>query len=336
MGPGLAAEGMRASPVVVESAELRMLSPITWVAGSVVSRDDAQLAAEVEGRLLSVVDEGTSVSVGGTVARIDDTLIKGDVAEAEASLTREQANLSYLKHEVERLQQLAQQNNAAASALEQATANRDVAIAAVAAAEASLNLAHERLKRTTLKAPFAGVVAARLKRAGEWVGAGDAVVRLAAASDLEVEASAPLNLRRHLAVGQRLELESESGKGVGRIRTIVPVGDARSRLLTLRIDIVEGEWSAGEPVRVALPSAKPREVLSVSRDALILRRSGTSLFKIGDDNMAQPVPVETGMASGPYIEVRGPLKAGDKVVIRGNERLRPGQPVEIKGGAQQQ
>lgn len=330
-GEAGAAERGRAAPVVVEQAELRLLAPITWVAGSVVSRNEAQLAAEVAGRLLKVADEGTMLAAGATVARIDDVLPKVDVAEAEAALAREQANLAFLKREMERLQQLAQQNNAALAQLEKTSADHDIATSTLAAAAARLNLARERLARTVIKAPFAGVVATRLKRAGEWVGAGDAVVQLVATSDLEIEAVAPLNLRPHLAAGQRLELQSDSGNGVGRIRAVVPVADSRSRLLTLRIDLVEGAWAVGQPLRVALPSAKPREVLSVSRDALILRRSGASLFKVGDDNMAQPVAVETGMAVGSYIEVSGPLQAGDRVVIRGNERLRPGQAVDVKG-----
>ncbi len=331
LGQANGAEGGRSTPVVVEQAELRMLSPITWVAGSVVSRNEAQLAAEVTGRLLKVAEEGVTVVAGATVARIDDVLPKVDVTEAEAAVAREQANLTFLKREMERLQQLAQQNNAALAQLEKTSADHDIATSTLAAAAARLNLARERLARTVIKAPFAGVVATRLKRAGEWVAVGDAVVQLVATSDLEIEATAPLNLRSHLAAGQRLVLQSDNGNGVGRIRAVVPVADSRSRLLTLRIDVVEGAWVVGQPLRVALPSATPREVLSISRDALILRRGGASLFKVGDDNLAQPVAVETGMAVGDHIEVRGPLQAGDRVVVRGNERLRPGQAVDIKG-----
>ena len=330
-GPASSAEGGRASPVVVERAELRMLSPVTWVTGSVVSRNEAQLAAEVAGRLLKVAEEGAAVAVGETVARIDDVLPKVDVAEAEAAVAREQSNLTFLKREMQRLDQLAQQNNAALAQLEKISADYDIATSTLAAAAARLNLARERLARTAIKAPFAGVVTTRFKRTGEWVGAGDGVVQLVASRDLEVEATAPLNLRSHLAAGQRLALQSDNGNGVGRIRAVVPVADSRSRLLMLRIDLVEGAWTVGQPLRVALPSATPREVLSVSRDALILRRGGASLFKVGDDNLAQPVAVETGMAVGDHIEVRGPLQAGDRVVIRGNERLRPGQAVAVKG-----
>lgn len=331
LGPANGAEGGRSTPVVVEQAALRMLSPVTWVAGSVVSRNEAQLAAEVAGRLLKVADEGTMLAAGATVARIDDVLPKVDVAEAEAAVAREQSNLTFLKREMQRLDQLAQQNNAALAQLEKISADHDIATSTLAAAAARLNLARERLARTAIKTPFAGVVAARLKRAGEWVGAGDVVVNLVATHDLEIEATAPLKLRSHLTAGQRLALQSDNGNGVGRIRAVVPVADARSRLLMLRIDLVEGAWTVGQPLRVALPSAKPREVLSVSRDALVLRRGGASLFRVGDDNLAQPVAVETGMAVGDYIEVRGPLQAGDRVVIRGNERLRPGQAVDVKG-----
>lgn len=329
-----AAEGMRPAPVVVETVQMRALAPLTWVAGSVVSRNDAELAAEVAGRLLRVAEEGSAVAAGAVLARIDDDLIRADMAEAEAEVKRAQADTTFFDKEVERLQTLLQQGGTTQAELDQALARRDVASAAGAAAEARLRSVRERLDRSVIRAPFAGVVTSRLKRVGEWAAAGDGVVRFAAADDLEAEASVPLALRKHLKAGQRLELQSEEGNGVGYVRTLVPVADPRSRLLTLRIDLAEGEWSAGQPLRVALPSATPREVLSISRDAMVLRRSGTSVFRIGDDNTAQPVPVETGMAAGPYIEVRGPLQPGDRVVIRGNERLRPGQPVEIKGGAQ--
>ncbi len=146
IGSSHAAEGMRASPVVVEKAELRLLSPLTWVTGSVVSRNEAEIAAEVAGRLLKVVDEGTTLAAGATVARIDDTLPKVDVAEA--ALAREQASLVFIKREMERLQRLAQQNNAALAQLEKTSADHDIATSTLAAAAARLNLARERLART--------------------------------------------------------------------------------------------------------------------------------------------------------------------------------------------
>jgi len=122
----------------------------------------------------------------------------------------------------------------------------------------------------------------------------------------------------------------------GRVRTLVPVGDTRSRLYELRVSLPEGAWKVGESVRVAVPATVRHEVLSVPRDALVLRRDAVSVFVIDDDAVAHRIAVIPGIASGPWIEVEGELKAGDLVVTRGGERLRDGQKVVVQGqdGAQ--
>jgi len=68
----------------------------------------------------------------------------------------------------------------------------------------------------------------------------------------------------------------------------------------------------------------------VQRDALVLRHTGTYIFRVNTEDMAEKINVTTGIASGSLIEVRGDVKAGDRIVIRGGERLRPGAPVQIK------
>ena len=72
--------------------------------------------------------------------------------------------------------------------------------------------------------------------------------------------------------------------------------------------------------------------LAVPRDALVLRRDSTTVYRISADNTAERIAVETGISSGGWVAVSGDLREGDKVIIRGAERLRPGQPVTILGG----
>jgi multidrug efflux pump subunit AcrA (membrane-fusion protein) len=64
---------------------------------------------------------------------------------------------------------------------------------------------------------------------------------------------------------------------------------------------------------------------------LVLCRDGASVFCIKDDNTAEKIIVEVGIAAGEFIEVKGNLQPGDRVVVRGGERLRPGQAVQILG-----
>ena len=70
-------------------------------------------------------------------------------------------------------------------------------------------------------------------------------------------------------------------------------------------------------------------MVAVPRDALILRQGGSYVFKVLEDGTAEKVPVETGVGYESLIEVRGQVSAGDKVVVRGGERLQPGQAVSV-------
>ena len=99
-------------------------------------------------------------------------------------------------------------------------------------------------------------------------------------------------------------------------------------MIEVRVSLDE-PWVIGAPVRVALPEGDPVNVVAVPRDALILRQGVTYLYKLADDSTAEQVTVTTGVGQGDLIEVRGDIRPGDLVVVRGGERLRAGQPVVV-------
>ena len=82
-----------------------------------------------------------------------------------------------------------------------------------------------------------------------------------------------------------------------------------------------------------MPTSEAREVLTVPRDALVLRREGASVFRVNDDMTVNKLSVITGQGSGDLIEIIGDVKAGDTVVIRGAERLNDGMTVSINSGS---
>ena len=327
-------QGPPPAPVVTALAEQRDLAPVAWVAASVVSRNEAEVAAEVAGRLTWVAEEGGLLRKGDVLARMDDTLFKIEVIEAEAEVAQHESRLKFLRPEVQRLERLAQTNNAAQTQLEQTEADRDATASELEAAQARLELARERLARTVLRAQFTGIIVVRRKRSGEWVAAGDAVGRLVDTVNREIDATAPLHLRPYLQQGQLLAVRAGNETVQARLRAIVGVGDSVSRLMALKLDFDRDVWLVGQPVDVAVPTATARTAVAVPRDALVLRRDGASVFRINGDNTAERVSVELGMAAGDLIEVVGSVQPGDQVVTRGNERLRPGQTVTVTNEAQ--
>lgn len=317
------------APVVVARAQLRLLAPVTWFPATVISRDDARLGAEIDARVLWVADIGTRVQQGAIVARLDDTLVREALAENEAAVAREQARLSYYTQELERLRPLVERKIVTPSNLDQAVSNRDASRGELAAVQARVMRARQQLERTVIQAPFAGVVTERILRPGEWAETGAAIVRLVAPRALEVQAHVPASALAFIRAGGKLNLMASPERAVAEVRTIVPVGDDRSRLYELRLTLTDSKWSAGHTVRVEVPTAAAREVVAVPRDALVLRRTGTSVFRISDDDTAEQISVTTGIAAGEFIEVSNGIKPGDRVVTRGGERLRSGQKVTV-------
>lgn len=326
--PAVAMAQQGPAPVVVLEAKEQVLAPVTWFPGSVISRNDSRLAAEERGRLVEVAEVGAQVGTGEVVARIDDSLLHQELTETKTEVTRELARLEYYERDVTRLEKLATGNNVAQNQLDEALSNRSVTRSELAAARARVALTQERLRRFVVRAPFNGVITERLMQTGEWAETGKPVVRLVDSESVEVQVWVPVNSLEFVRVGSELPLQSNPRSTTGSVRAIVPVGDDRSRLYELRLSIAVRGWPAGQTLRVAVPTANPRTVIAIHRDALVLRRSGTTVYRILPDNSAEAVVVETGIAAGELIEVSG-IKAGDRVVTRGGERLRPGQMVQI-------
>jgi RND family efflux transporter MFP subunit len=318
-------------PASVRVAEARMtsLAPSIQVPGTVVSRNDARVAAEVAGRLTWIAEVGTPIAAGEPVATIDDAELLLQRDEYRGVLTAQESRRGFLEREAERLRRLAAENNAAKNRLDEVETDLQAATSDIAAARARLGRIELQLARTRVRAPFAGVVTERLRTPGEHTQSGDDIVRLVDPENLEVVARAPLSSLSFVQPDTEVEFHSQWHAGSGVVRTLVPFGDSRSHMFELRLSINPSPWRVGENVRLSVPTGSPTEVLAVPRDALVLRREGASVFRIGDNGSAERIDVMPGLGAGEMVAVSGRLSPGDRVVIRGAERLRAGQPVTI-------
>lgn len=322
-------QGPPAALVKVAQAEIKRVAPVTLVPGTVISRSDARLAAEVEGRLIEVAEVGDSFQLDGVVARIEDTRFKLLKQELTAEIARAEARVRFLVGEEKRFAKLAESNLAAATQLDQTRSDRDVALGDLEVARARLALNEVALDRTRIRAPFGGMVVERIKMPGERVGEGDDVVRLVDQQSLEVVARAPLDYYRFARPGQLLEVRAGDQNSLAEVRTVVAVGDEDTHQFEIRLDLEPGLFPVGQTLRVAVPYDEHRDALTVPRDALVLRPDGQAIFVVDGGNQARRVAVTTGVGAGDDIEVFGEVAPGDSVIIRGNERLQPGQAVSI-------
>lgn len=324
------AQGFPPANVNVVKADFKSLAPVAWASGTVVSRNNSQIAAEVSGRLISLSELGAKVKKGDIIAQIDDTTLSIQQREDIASVQNAESRLAFLESEVKRKSALAKRNLSAKTDLDQTKSDRDVARGDLAAAKARLAQTQQNLAYTKLRAPFDGIVAQRLSNQGEYVNSGTGIIRLVETENLEASIFAPLTAYRFLTQAESLAIESAIGKGTAKIKTLVPVADSRSHLMEVRLDMNGFNWPVGLSVKAAVANGDTKEVLAVPRDALVLRRDGTSVFRINTENKAEQIPVAVGIGAGELIEVIGDLQPGDQIVVRGAERLMPGQTVQIK------
>ncbi len=186
-----------------------------------------------------------------------------------------------------------------------------------------------------IKAPFPGRIIEKRTEIGQWVDAGDPVITLADLSTIEIRVPVP---ERHIGKIEQGEAATVAFAGLadqtfsGKVTAVIPQADTSARTFPVEISLAnpQGRIMAGMLANVTFRVGAPRTALLVPKDALVPEPGGEAhLFKI-EKGKAAIVPVRTiGTDEDRYaVESLGPpLEKGDRVIIRGNERVRPGQPV---------
>lgn len=315
--------------VQVGTVTERSVSANSWIPGSIVSRYDARVASVIAGRAIWVADVGLRVKSGEPIAKLDDTPAQIRSQDLRAQVARAKAQLAVAATQLERFTQLAATKVVSVSQLDDARAQSDVAHEDVLRAEAQLREATYEINESQIRAPFPGVVTERFIQKGEYVQLGAATVRLVNTVDIEARATAALGLAANIRTGQTVSIRDHGHERPGRIRAIVPVGDDRSRQFEIRVVFQDPDWLVGTSVEVSLPSAAERTALTIPRDALVIRENHSYVLRVSHANTVEELDVTPGIALTDVVEVRGPVSPGDQLVVRGAERLAPGQTVKV-------
>jgi len=318
-------------PAIVEIEEVVSIEifPSTWTSGSVISLNDSKIASEVEGKVTQVLDVGEEVKKGNIIAKIENTKYQLNYNEIKSEIEPIESLLQFYTSETERLKKLAGNNNAARNQLEKIQANKNESIAKIKLIKAKLDTASDLLNRTIIRAPFDGIIVNRFKSIGEIVDSNDEIIRLVDTDNIEIKSHIQKESLPYVKINDTLEIKIDSTLINGVVKKVIPIGDNVSRLYEIRVQFNNKSLPIGTAVKVACPINKKQNVLAVSRDALVIRQSGIVIYRINNQDKAELIPIETGISNTKYIQVIGDINLGDKIVVRGNERLRPGQTIEI-------
>jgi len=222
--------------------------------------------------------------------------------------------------------------------------------AQVAVQQATADRLKDQITKHTIISRFAGYVTAEHTEVGQWVKQGDPVAEVAALDEVEVVAQVVEHYVPHIRTGMTVTVEIPALAGqplTGVISAIVPQADVQARTFPVKVR-VKNELIDDEPLvksgmyaRVRLPSGSKQKAMLVLKDALVLGGQQPMIFIVdaapdAKQGKVQPVPVKLGVSEGSMIQVIGGLKPGQMVVVQGNERLRPGQDVQIQRVVQPQ
>lgn len=222
----------------------------------------------------------------------------------------------------------------------------DQARAEAEAAREQVNLLEDRLSKFTIRAPFNGYIVAKRTEVGAWLTQGDPVVEVVQLDPIDVRVAVPEAYISQVHAGSEARIRLDSAPEaviVGEVYRIIPQADDRSRTFPVIVRLTNPEergehlLKAGMLARVVLGVGQRQAALMVPKDALVLNgpMSSVVIAQGGSATMpstARVVPVELGIAENDLIQLidrTGTLQAGQTVVVRGNERLRTGQPIQI-------
>tara|TARA_R110002110_G_scaffold16061_15_gene70429 strand:- start:3700 stop:5085 length:1386 start_codon:yes stop_codon:yes gene_type:complete len=347
---GRAAGGGRPTFVVVDAVTRSQMTETLPVYGRIIARKAGVVAARVRGAVAEIhADVGTRVSKGDVLIALESDMLTSErdlktaeLAEFRAKTVTARAQLRLAEQELQRIERLRQ--SAAFSPARLDDKRREVeryrsAVAETAArvqqAVASLNIAEINLANAAIRAPYNGVVTQRHTEAGAYLSIGERVVTMTSDDALEIEAEVPVRRLDGLTPGLRILVDPESTpKFDVTVRAVVPEENQLTRTRTIRFvpagDTQPELLAAGQSVILHIPSGRPRMVTSAHKDALLHRRGSSVMFVVADGKAAQR-KVVLGEAFGDRFEIVSGLAPGDLAVIRGNERLRPGQDVQVRG-----
>jgi membrane fusion protein (multidrug efflux system) len=296
--------------------------------GDVRSSARASLASGASGAVTKVrAREGDVVKKGHLLVEVDPALAAARVGVASASVQAGQEALEQAERELQRLESL-KANVVAAIELERAKSKVRELSSRQKGLEAQHAEARAQLNLHRVYAPFDGVVARRVADVGDWVRPGDAVMELVSTADVEILVDAARELYGRVSAGDAVRILAKPPVD-GEVLGVVPALSPQSRTLRVRVG-AKGSTSLlpGGAVEVEFPVSLQGDGVVVPEDALLPSPTNTRIVRVVDGKASPMIVDVIAKAEGKAL-VRGEgLAAGDVVVVRGNERLRPGQAVQ--------
>jgi membrane fusion protein (multidrug efflux system) len=334
-GEDTASAPVAAPPVLVTKVEARRIEDRIEATGQLLARSQAAVAAQVGGQVTTVArDEGAEVAEDELVIEIDPERRQLEAQSARAMLLQAEAQASEAEREQARMEKLHAEGVAAEAKLDQVQTALRTARSARDSAQAQLGMAERSLRDSSVRAPFAGLVARRYVSEGEFVQPGQKLFDLVALDPIEVEFHLAERDSSRVSVGAPVGVEvapfpDETFRA--EVTLVSPTIDPATRTLRIKATLPnpDGRLRPGLFARADLGIAVRENVAMIPEEAVLQRADGSVAFRVAEGR-AERRTIETGTIRDGLVEVRAGLAVGDTVVVRGQNALVDGGPVSLR------
>ena len=333
----------------VKSSTAAPARPILTASGYLVARRKAVVSAKIQGRLAELdVDEGSLVTTGQVIARLDNSDLQAQIDVARAGVQQATADLAEKQRQLQLTQALANDGVVSQDQLQAAMSRVRLAEAALSQSKATLSLAEANFQNTIIRAPFAGVVVKKMAEVGESVApippgvnlstSSGAIVGMADMATLEAEADVSesniAKLQRNQPAQVAVDaIPDHAYRAV--LRQVIPTADRTKATITVKVRLVEKDENLRPEMsakitfleRAKQSSATLRPIIMVPKDTLVTRNGTTAVFVVDGQRKVHLVPVSVGRESGGEVLVDQGLAGTEALVLRPPTTLKDGDTV---------
>ena len=300
--------------------------------GSVEPLRTSAVASTAAGKVRGLaVRDGQTVREGEVLVQLDVSALELKRHSLLAQRRETETRLKLTGQKADRATELSKSGLISSQELEELVNERTAWEARLENLAAEVAVIDHEITRYVIRAPFTGVVLKKYAEVGQWMKLGDPVVDLMSTEQMEVTVQVPEARYVSLRVGSpaKVVFPSLSGRELrGRVSAIIPVADAESRSFPVKITIQGGERiAAGMTAEVYFGDSATAAATIVPKDAVVVQGERKFLFVFEKAGTVAMRSVRIGNGDGEWVQVDG-VRPGENVIVRGNERLKPGQAVK--------
>ncbi|HIJ56180.1 MAG TPA: efflux RND transporter periplasmic adaptor subunit [Deltaproteobacteria bacterium] len=337
--PAVAADSVKKSmpiqvPVRIAEAQNRIISEQIALIGTTEPFAKSTIASEISGVVeYFPIKEGDFVKKQDILVRLRPTGLKLRLKAAVAARERVKANLENAEAELKRLVKLKESDSISTRRHEEADYVFRALKQELLKNIAEIEYLQYEIDQKEVVSPLSGFVTKEHTQVGEWIQAGGSVVTIQDLGQIRVTVDVPERYAVMLNPEDDVEIlvKSISEKGYsGKIYAVLPQGDPNTRTFPVRIHLPNPKFKikSGMEALVTFKLSETKNALVVPKDAVVTVQNQQVVYTVVEGK-AIPVNVDVLGYDKGDASIKGKIKPGDPVIIRGNERLRPGVPIQI-------